>query len=78
MPYHIGSKNSGGCSGFPVMTDTGKVVGCHPTKAEATNHLQALYANVPDASKADTPMDVIEAVQLSVETNKKRILKKIQ
>ena len=58
MPYHIGSKGSGGCSGFPVMTDTGKVVGCHPTKAEATNHLQALYANVPDASKADTPMDV--------------------
>ena len=46
MPYNIGSKGSNGCSGFPVMTDTGKVVGCHPTKAEATNHLQALYAKL--------------------------------
>lgn len=51
MPYHIGEKGSGGCSGFPVVEEGGKVVGCHPTKAEATNHLQALYVNVPDASK---------------------------
>lgn len=59
MPYHIGSKGSNGCSGFPVLSDTGKKVGCHPTKAEATNHLQALYANVPDASKSDCCPDDI-------------------
>lgn len=40
------------------MDKGGKVVGCHPTKDKAINHMQALYANVPDASKADTPMDV--------------------
>ena len=58
MPYKIGGKGTSGCSGFPVVNDNGKVVGCHPTKAKAVNHMQALYANVPDASKSDTPMDV--------------------
>ena len=58
MPYHIGEKGSNGCSGYPVVDDKGKAVGCHPTRAKAVNHMQALYANVPDASKADTPMDV--------------------
>lgn len=53
MPYHVGEKGSGvGCSGYPVLTDTGKIVGCHPTRAMADNHLQALYANVPDAEKS--------------------------
>lgn len=59
MPYHIGNKGSNGCSGFPVLDDKGKSVGCHPTKAKALNHLQALYANVPDASKSDCcPEDI--------------------
>jgi len=58
MPYSVGGKGTNGCSGFPVVDEGGKVVGCHPTKAKAVNHMQALYANVPDASKADTPMDV--------------------
>lgn len=53
MPYHVGEKGSNGCSGYPVVEEGGKVVGCHPTEAEATNHLQALYVNVPDASKAE-------------------------
>lgn len=53
MPYHVGEKDSNGCSGYPVVEEGGKVVGCHATEAEATNHVQALYANVPDASKAD-------------------------
>lgn len=58
MPYNIGSKGSHGCSGYPVVDEKGKAVGCHPTKSKAVNHLQALYANVPDASKSETPMDV--------------------
>jgi hypothetical protein len=53
MPYHIGEKGSNGCSGYPVVSDKGHVAGCHPTEAAATNQLQALYANVEDASKAD-------------------------
>ena len=58
MPYHIGAKGSNGCSGYPVLSDKGHVAGCHATEAEATAQLGALYANVPDASKTDTPMDV--------------------
>ena len=49
MPYNVGSKGSHGCSGYPVVDEKGKVVGCHPTRDKAVNHLQALYANVPDA-----------------------------
>jgi hypothetical protein len=51
MPYRVGGKGTSGCSGFPVVDEKGKVVGCHPTKSKAVNHLQALYANVPDAKK---------------------------
>jgi hypothetical protein len=53
MPYHIGAQGSNGCSGYPVVEEGGKVVGCHATESEATNHLQALYANVEDAKKED-------------------------
>lgn len=58
MPYHIGSKGSNGCSGYPVVSDAGHVAGCHATESEATAQLSALYANVPDASKSETPLDV--------------------
>jgi hypothetical protein len=51
MPYRVGGKGTSGCSGFPVVDEKGKVVGCHPTKSKAVNHLQALYVNVPDAKK---------------------------
>lgn len=53
MPYHIGDKGSHGCAGYPVvLDDTGEAVGCHETLAAAKRHLAALYANVPEASKA--------------------------
>jgi hypothetical protein len=58
MPYHIGEKGSNGCSGYPVVSDEGHVAGCHGTEAEAGAQVRALYANVPDASKSETPMDV--------------------
>lgn len=58
MPYHIGSKGSNGCSGYPVVSDTGHVAGCHATESEANAQLGALYANVADATKSETPMDV--------------------
>ena len=54
MPYKISGKGDAlGCSGYGVQDESGKVVGCHPTRAAAENHLQALYANVPEASKAE-------------------------
>ena len=51
MPYRVGDKGTNGCKGYPVVKEDGEVVGCHATRAEADNHLQALYANVPDAEK---------------------------
>jgi hypothetical protein len=54
MPYRIGIKGSTpGCSGYPVVEEGGQVVGCHATRAQADAHIQALYANVPDASKVE-------------------------
>jgi hypothetical protein len=59
MPYHIGEKGSNGCSGYPVVSETGHVAGCHPTEANAQEQLGALYANVADASKTDCcPEDI--------------------
>lgn len=54
MPYRVGGKgDTAGCAGYAVLDENGKAVGCHATRAEADNHMQALYANVPDAEKAD-------------------------
>lgn len=54
MPYHIGKKGSHGCEGFPVVKDSdSKVMGCHETKEKAQKQLAALYANEPEANKAE-------------------------
>lgn len=55
MPYRIGGKgDSVGCKeGYAVLTEAGKVVGCHPTRSDAEDQVAALYANVADAIKAD-------------------------
>lgn len=57
MPYHVGQKGSSGCSGYPVVSDEGRVAGCHPTESEAVNQMQALYANVPDATKGEASIE---------------------
>lgn len=52
MPYHIGGKgDSIGCKGgyAVINSDTGKVMGCHPTRSNAEEQLAALHANVSDA-----------------------------
>ena len=51
MPYHVGAKGSNGCSGFPVVSADGKVMGCHPTKDHAVSQVQALYANESGLTK---------------------------
>lgn len=49
MPYDV-RQGVSGCDGFAVVvSSSGKLVGCHPTKAAATRHQRALYANVPEA-----------------------------
>ena len=54
MPYRIGGKGDNiGCSGYAVLDESGKSVGCHPTRSDAEKQLAALYANVSDASKGD-------------------------
>lgn len=53
MPYRVGAKGTNGCGGYPVIKEGGEVVGCHATRGEADSHLQALYANVPDAEKSE-------------------------
>lgn len=54
MPYKVASDVEG-CSGFAVIKpDTGEMVACHATKADAAKHVRALYANVPDAIQKAT------------------------
>ena len=43
--YTIGGKGTHGCTGYPVVGDTGKVHGCHKTKEGARAQLAAIYAN---------------------------------
>jgi len=53
MPYHVCSKGSHGCAGYPVVNNnTGKVMGCHKTEQDAKKQLIALNINVEDATKA--------------------------
>lgn len=51
-PYHIEEHNDKYCV---VNSDTGKEVngGCHATRADAVDHLRALYANVEDAKSCN-------------------------
>jgi hypothetical protein len=46
-------KGAEGCkSGYAVVSaDTGRVLGCHVTKGEALNQLQAIYAQQAKATK---------------------------
>jgi len=47
MPYHITSAPGK----FEVVDDEGNVKGTHPTRKQAIAQMQALYANVEDATK---------------------------
>lgn len=67
MPWHLENDNPD-CSGYAVVNDnTGAVDGCHDTKAEAQDHMAALYANVSDASRA-VPIDAAMAKETRVLT----------
>jgi hypothetical protein len=42
MPYRIGAKGSNDCSGFPVVSVDGKVMGCHDTRSQAAAQIYAI------------------------------------
>lgn len=52
MPWTI-ETNAADCSGFAVVDEKGKTVGCHKTRREALGHQRALYVNVPEAKKGE-------------------------
>jgi hypothetical protein len=54
MPYHVGAKGSGGCSGYPALKDTGEVMGCHKTKEQAAAQIYAINRSEGNI-KADNP-----------------------
>lgn len=61
MPWKVTSGRKE-CSGYAVIDDKGKVVGCHPTKAEATAQQRALYAAEANKSHEDSPEDTMESL----------------
>jgi len=56
-PWHIEEQGDQYCV---VADETGESVKCHPTREMAEAHLRALYANVPEATKAATEGDQME------------------
>lgn len=57
MPYHVAA-NHAQCPisrPFAVVKDAdGQVMGCHPSQKAADDHMAALYANDPEATRAAT------------------------
>ncbi len=52
MPYAV-RQNYGGCAGYAVVnTQTGRVMGCHPSRDRASAQVAALYANEPSARRS--------------------------
>lgn len=43
--YTIGAKGTYGCKGYPVVSESGRVLGCHTTREAALAQLRAIYAS---------------------------------
>ena len=56
MPYHVGAKGSYGCSGYPALKDSGEVMGCHTTRAEAAAQIYAINQSEGNIGKAMTKL----------------------
>jgi hypothetical protein len=56
--YTVGGKGTHGCSGYPVVGDTGKVHGCHTTLEAAQAQQAAIYAS--EAAQAKKSADETE------------------
>lgn len=62
--YTVGAKGTHGCSGYPVVGDTGKVHGCHKTKEGARAQQAAIYTST---SKGES-YDVDSAIKKSADS----------
>lgn len=47
--YTVGARGTHGCSGFPVVSESGRVLGCHKTRQQARAQQSAIY--VSESSK---------------------------
>lgn len=63
MPYHVGSKGSYGCSGYPAVKDDGTVMGCHQSRSQAAAQIYAINQSegnidksMPDLKEGDWAM----------------------
>lgn len=52
MPYYI-SKDAPDCSGWAVVSDTGRVLGCHTTKSAAINQAVAVSISTDEPFKGE-------------------------
>jgi hypothetical protein len=52
MPYHVGSKGSYGCSGYPAVKDDGTIMGCHKTRGAAARQIYAINVSEGKIGKA--------------------------
>ena len=52
MPYHVGSKGSYGCEGYPAVKDDGTVMGCHKSKGAAARQIYAINVSEGNIGKA--------------------------
>ena len=52
MPYHVGTKGSYGCEGYPALKDDGTVMGCHKTKSAAARQIYAINVSEGNIGKA--------------------------
>jgi len=52
MPYHVGSKGSYGCSGYPAVKEDGTVMGCHTTRGAAARQIYAINVSEGNIGKA--------------------------
>jgi HK97 family phage prohead protease len=71
MPYTVGEDTNACPVGKPWAVKnqaTGKVHGCHPSKAKAMEQQKALYANVPDATTKSNSMSESES-RTTIEVN---------
>jgi predicted NBD/HSP70 family sugar kinase len=51
--YTVGARGTHGCSGYPVVGDTGKVHGCHKTRASARAQQAAIYTSTAKDNSYD-------------------------
>lgn len=67
MPWHVArSSQCGPGRPFGVISDeSGEVVACHMTEAAARTHVEALYANEPDASRPVLAAQTVPNIELA-------------